>query len=283
MRRRPPGSPIESAAHDAAFPALVRTPRRERIRLRRHLSPRAAGASSRRCRVGAIPAFPRQPQGRAPRALAAVARLRPWFNVLRDTVTHGIVRRCTACGPGSPPMSGFPAAGPRRASTARSIGFLFNGRLSPASRATPGVGAARERRATGRAQLQAAPSARHLLLRHGGTQRAGRRRARGAAHAERFARRWSRCTTGLGREQRQLLARRCASISGRSTNGFAALLPAGFYYKTFKWPDWQWFEPSDPAHGRARPAGHRADATRPLRGSRRRRGRRWWSAAASPA
>jgi sarcosine oxidase subunit alpha len=24
---------------------------------------------------------------------------------------------------------------------------------------------------------------------------------------------------------------------------FAALLPAGFYYKTFKWPDWHWFEP----------------------------------------
>ena len=25
---------------------------------------------------------------------------------------------------------------------------------------------------------------------------------------------------------------------------FAKLLPAAFYYKTFKWPDWHWFEPS---------------------------------------
>jgi sarcosine oxidase subunit alpha len=30
-----------------------------------------------------------------------------------------------------------------------------------------------------------------------------------------------------------------------SVNGvFSALLPAGFYYKTFKWPNWHWFEPS---------------------------------------
>ncbi|HEY4969759.1 MAG TPA: 2Fe-2S iron-sulfur cluster-binding protein, partial [Steroidobacteraceae bacterium] len=25
---------------------------------------------------------------------------------------------------------------------------------------------------------------------------------------------------------------------------FSGLLPAGFYYKTFKWPSWHWFEPS---------------------------------------
>lgn len=25
---------------------------------------------------------------------------------------------------------------------------------------------------------------------------------------------------------------------------FSSLIPAGFYYKTFKWPDWHWFEPS---------------------------------------
>jgi sarcosine oxidase subunit alpha len=27
-------------------------------------------------------------------------------------------------------------------------------------------------------------------------------------------------------------------------NWFAAALPAGFYYKTFKWPNWHWFEPA---------------------------------------
>jgi sarcosine oxidase, subunit alpha len=31
---------------------------------------------------------------------------------------------------------------------------------------------------------------------------------------------------------------------GALTGMFAALLPAGFYYKTFMWPDWHWFEPA---------------------------------------
>jgi sarcosine oxidase subunit alpha len=31
---------------------------------------------------------------------------------------------------------------------------------------------------------------------------------------------------------------------GALTGAFAALLPAGFYYKTFKWPSWRWFEPA---------------------------------------
>jgi sarcosine oxidase, subunit alpha len=31
---------------------------------------------------------------------------------------------------------------------------------------------------------------------------------------------------------------------GAVTGAFAALLPAGFYYKTFKWPNWRWFEPA---------------------------------------
>jgi NADPH-dependent 2,4-dienoyl-CoA reductase/sulfur reductase-like enzyme len=31
---------------------------------------------------------------------------------------------------------------------------------------------------------------------------------------------------------------------GALTGAFAALLPAGFYYKTFKWPSWRWYEPA---------------------------------------
>ncbi len=31
---------------------------------------------------------------------------------------------------------------------------------------------------------------------------------------------------------------------GALTGAFGALLPAGFYYKTFKWPSWRWFEPA---------------------------------------
>jgi sarcosine oxidase, subunit alpha len=31
---------------------------------------------------------------------------------------------------------------------------------------------------------------------------------------------------------------------GALTGAFAALLPAGFYYKTFKWPSWHWYEPA---------------------------------------
>jgi sarcosine oxidase subunit alpha len=31
---------------------------------------------------------------------------------------------------------------------------------------------------------------------------------------------------------------------GALTGAFGALLPAGFYYKTFMWPNWHWFEPA---------------------------------------
>lgn len=31
---------------------------------------------------------------------------------------------------------------------------------------------------------------------------------------------------------------------GAITSWFGAALPAGFYYKTFKWPNWHWFEPA---------------------------------------
>jgi len=37
---------------------------------------------------------------------------------------------------------------------------------------------------------------------------------------------------------------RVAFDVGALTGGFGALLPAGFYYKTFKWPSWGWFEPA---------------------------------------
>jgi sarcosine oxidase subunit alpha len=32
--------------------------------------------------------------------------------------------------------------------------------------------------------------------------------------------------------------------AGALAGAFAALLPAGFYYKTFMWPSWRWFEPA---------------------------------------
>ena len=31
---------------------------------------------------------------------------------------------------------------------------------------------------------------------------------------------------------------------GAINSRISALLPAGFYYKTFKWPNWHWFEPA---------------------------------------
>ncbi|MDE2295504.1 MAG: (2Fe-2S)-binding protein, partial [Gammaproteobacteria bacterium] len=31
---------------------------------------------------------------------------------------------------------------------------------------------------------------------------------------------------------------------GAIVGAFAPFLPAGFYYKTFMWPDWHWFEPA---------------------------------------
>jgi sarcosine oxidase subunit alpha len=44
---------------------------------------------------------------------------------------------------------------------------------------------------------------------------------------------------------------------GSLNSQFAALLPAGFYYKTFMWPGWRWFEP---AIRRAAGLGHAAEA-----------------------
>ncbi|MDE2137134.1 MAG: (2Fe-2S)-binding protein, partial [Gammaproteobacteria bacterium] len=48
---------------------------------------------------------------------------------------------------------------------------------------------------------------------------------------------------------------------GALTGAAAGLLPAGFYYKTFKWPNWRWYEPAIrrmAGMGRA-PAGPDAD------------------------
>ena len=46
------------------------------------------------------------------------------------------------------------------------------------------------------------------------------------------------------RARASIAGRAWISISAPSMACFSALLPAGFYYKTFKWPNWHLFEPS---------------------------------------
>ena len=74
----------------------------------------------------------------------------------------------------------------------------------------------------------------------------------------------------------------CGSISAPSPVRSRALLPAGFYYKTFKWPSWQGVRACDPAHGGngSRTARERR---RSLRGSLAAQPMCWWWAAGSPA
>ncbi len=66
-------------------------------------------------------------------------------------------------------------------------------------------------------------------------------RARGALPT--CVRRWSNSTTGSS-PAASIAGRAWVSIWAPSTTDLAALLPAGFYYKTFKWPSWHLFEPS---------------------------------------
>ena len=148
-----------------------------------------------------------------------------------------------------------------------------------------GLGAARQRRAAGRAQLQVSPAARHLSRRLGGAERAG-----AAAQAARAREPNTRAT--MVELLRRAGARRARTAGRRSRFDVGAVngcsrrsSPAGFYYKTFMWPRARSGSGLRAAASAAPPAsGARADepdpdryekTPRPLRraGGRRRPGR----------
>ena len=105
-----------------------------------------------------------------------------------------------------------------------------------------GLGAARQRRATGRPQLQAASAARHLLLRRRGADRPRRRRrgcasdAGPACDARRAARR-ARC------RERQLLAERRLRPGSRQRR-IPRRVAGRVLLQNVHVPDWHWFEPA---------------------------------------
>ena len=133
-----------------------------------------------------------------------------------------------------------------------------------------GLRAARERRAARRAQLQAAPSARHLLLRDRGALRGGRPRPGRAAHPE-CARDALAARRGARSGERQLLAERGIGPRGahRRLCGAAA---RRFLLQDLHVAELARVRAADPAHGGSGP-GAAAARPRPLRGEGRRRGR----------
>ena len=102
----------------------------------------------------------------------------------------------------------LPAPAGERLDRSSSIAFRFNGEALHGVRGRYArIGAARQRRAARRSQLQAAPTARNYLLRRRGADRPGRHRLGRPAHAER-ARDAPRAPSRSRGAQRQLLAER---------------------------------------------------------------------------
>ena len=78
-----------------------------------------------------------------------------------------------------------------------------------------------------------------VAARRRGAERAGPARQR-RAHRAQPARHADRALRRPDRRQPELLAAASTSTSARSTSLFSPLFPAGFYYKTFMWPQRFW-------------------------------------------
>ena len=166
--------------------------------------------------------FRDNPKGRAPRALAPRVRLRA---VVQRRPPHGDARgtrgvrddrgRAGRGLGGTVGSARLAAPAGSYLDRTRAVSFTFNGRtLTGLCRRHARLRAARQRRAPRRAQLQAAPAARHLVLRRGGAERAGGRGRGCAPHAER-ARDAAADRRGPERGERQLLAG-CGAGPGRT-------------------------------------------------------------------
>ena len=212
----------------------------DRVPLRRRGAHRAA-------RPGAPPAtrtgreylyYRTNPKGAAPRALVPPPWLRP------------LVQRAARHGQRPVPRPAYEAAAerahddavpPRRAAAgsiaAAPLRFSFDGRsYRRLRRRHAGLGAARQRRPSGRPQLQVPPPARHHDRRRRGAQRADPARAAGGPQRSQPARHRARALRRPDRRAARTAGRRSASTSARVNDLLSPLLPAGFYYKTFLWP-----------------------------------------------
>ena len=202
-----------------------------------------------------------------------------FFNALRDTVSDTFLatykigeQRPDARTVGRQPHE---RALPHRAGRAHrsrpsAALQLRRPRLCRACRRHAGLGAARQRRASGRPLVQVSPAARHP----GAPARTSRTRwsasARRGAHTPNLRATQVELYDGLRRDEPEPLAVARASISARSTTCSRRFLPAGFYYKTFMWPRGGLGAALRAAHPRAAGLGRAPDAgrPRPLRCSR---------------
>ena len=200
----------------------------------------------RRCRLGRVSVLPRQSQGTAPRALAPFVRLRP---MVQPRARHRHPRdrarvRHDGCGS---PMSAYRLPAPAGERLDRCIEH----RISIQRRGLHGlrgryarIGAARQRRAARRAEASSCTGRAESIS-------CGVEEPTGLVDVGSGGRRTPNVRATLLRAPSPV-SRRAASTAGRAwastcgaLNGFfSALLPAGFYYKTFKWPSWHLFEPS---------------------------------------
>ena len=161
------------------------------------------------------------PHGTARRAVAAQRRLP---QLVRGAPRHA---RRTRSSPA--PDRRSPGRGSRsdaaRIACRTAASSIARGRCASSSTASryrrvcrrhAGLGAARQRRPSGRPQLQVSPPARHLQRRHRGAERAGAARRAARAPSPTCARPRSSSTTGSSPRAR-IAGRRCASTSARST------------------------------------------------------------------
>ena len=203
------------------------------------------------------------------------AGCRRWFEVRRDTRTHDILAsaraRSGAARRQRVTQSHPPGAAGGIVDRSRTLDFTFDGAALPGpSGRHAGLGAARQRRASGRPQLQVPPAARHRHRRRRGAERAGPARRAARAPSPIRARRSRSSTTVSSRRARTAGRRSRFDIGALNDAVRRRSFPAGFYYKTFMWPPgprwWLELRACDPPRRRARPRAARA-RSRPLRAS----------------
>ena len=185
-----------------------------------------------------------QQQGRARGALAPL----PWLRaLLQRTARHhhrsvpGDLQERRARPARS--RAGHAVSAFRTASAAASIAhepltFTFDGKAYQGLRRRhAGLGAARQRRASGRALVQISPAARHSGGRLRGAQRAGRRVGATRRATRRICARPRSSSTRAWRPRARIAGPASSFDFGAHQRlAVAPFIPAGFYYKTFMWP-----------------------------------------------
>src|SRR5882672_7077381 len=236
--------PRESRTDDADSLHSLWSARRKRVHLRRNLAHGAPSVESERRDMGRVSVLSRQSQGPASRALAPrlwlrrLVQSRAQYPEPRNSV--GIRDQRSAA-----PMTSTRLAPPfgRRLDRSQTLSFEFNGRRLSGH---PGDTLASALLANGVSLVGRS----FKLHRPRGIFSCGVEEPNGLVDLSDGATR----TPNMRATQVELYdGLVAASVNcwptvefdlGAINNRIAALLPAGFYYKTFKWPNWHFFEPA---------------------------------------